>query len=494
MPGRPSPGRSASPPADQVVTDWPHRYLAAEAAAGRLDARTVVCVLTHDPKFDIPLLQTALGLDLAYVGAMGSRRSHGQRLDSLLAAGVAPEDLEPAAFAHRAGPRRRHPGRGGRLHHRGAGGSRNRSARGLSLKHGSGPIHRYGRPDRPTPVAPIPQPRTPSIHTPLPAPPPYPAPPGDAMDMNTIEAVVRTADPADWQAGDAWLAGGTVLFSYGSFAFGKEPLRRLLDLGSTGWPAITVSDSGIELAATCTVAELYALPAGETGRAHAAAWPALELIRPCCDSFVASFKVWNMSTVGGNLCTSLPAGPMISLCAALDGVATVLGPGGASRTVPVAEFVTGDGRNCLAPGELLRSVHLPASALASPGGVPPPVAEQPGTVRGAADREARRRRRPGPHRHRRHQAPRAAALRGLPHSPAALAGARRRHPGRLYHDDIHGLPAWRRDMTYRLAEEIRAELAAPAGTRRRPAFPATSGRRRAPAPHQRQASPQQEGA
>ena len=185
------------------------------------------------------------------------------------------------------------------------------------------------------------------------------------MDMNTIEAVVRTADPADWRAGDAWLAGGTVLFSYGSFAFGKEPLKRLLDLGSTGWPAITVSESGIELAATCTVAELYALPASETGRAHAAAWPALELIRPCCDSFVASFKVWNMSTVGGNLCTSLPAGPMISLCAALDGVCTVLGPGGASRTVPVADFVTGDGRNALAPGELLRSVHLPASALAS---------------------------------------------------------------------------------------------------------------------------------
>ena len=185
------------------------------------------------------------------------------------------------------------------------------------------------------------------------------------MDMNTIEAVVRTADPADWRAGDAWLAGGTVLFSYGSFAFGKEPLKRLLDLGSTGWPAITVSESGIELAATCTVAELYALPASETGRAHAAAWPALELIRPCCDSFVASFKVWNMSTVGGNLCTSLPAGPMISLCAALDGVCTVLGPGGASRTVPVADFVTGDGRNSLAPGELLRSVHLPASALAS---------------------------------------------------------------------------------------------------------------------------------
>ncbi|GAA1793005.1 XdhC family protein [Pseudarthrobacter sulfonivorans] len=79
--------------ADEVVTDWPHRYLAAEAAAGRLDQRTVACVLTHDPKFDIPLLETALGLDLAYIGAMGSRRSHLQRVDDLLNAGVRPERI-----------------------------------------------------------------------------------------------------------------------------------------------------------------------------------------------------------------------------------------------------------------------------------------------------------------------------------------------------------------------------------------------------------------
>jgi xanthine dehydrogenase accessory factor len=79
--------------ADQVVTAWPHRYLAEEAAAGRIDARTVACVLTHDPKFDIPLLETALSLDLAYVGAMGSRRSHRQRVDLLLAAGVPAEAL-----------------------------------------------------------------------------------------------------------------------------------------------------------------------------------------------------------------------------------------------------------------------------------------------------------------------------------------------------------------------------------------------------------------
>jgi xanthine dehydrogenase accessory factor len=80
-------------PADDVVTAWPHRYLAAEAAAGRLDQRTAVCVLSHDPKFDIPLLETAMALDLAYVGAMGSRRSHLQRVDDLLNAGVRPERI-----------------------------------------------------------------------------------------------------------------------------------------------------------------------------------------------------------------------------------------------------------------------------------------------------------------------------------------------------------------------------------------------------------------
>ncbi|MGX9899893.1 XdhC family protein [Arthrobacter sp. SA17] len=79
--------------ADEVMTDWPHRYLAAEVEAGRIDARTAVCVLTHDPKFDVPLLAAALQLELAYVGAMGSRLSHRRRVESLLAEGVAPESL-----------------------------------------------------------------------------------------------------------------------------------------------------------------------------------------------------------------------------------------------------------------------------------------------------------------------------------------------------------------------------------------------------------------
>ena len=81
------------PEADEVVNAWPHDHLAAEVAAGRVDARTVVAVLTHDPKFDVPLLVTALASPAGYVGAMGSRRTHLTRLDGLRAAGVTDEQL-----------------------------------------------------------------------------------------------------------------------------------------------------------------------------------------------------------------------------------------------------------------------------------------------------------------------------------------------------------------------------------------------------------------
>ncbi|MGY0501363.1 XdhC family protein [Nocardia sp. FBN12] len=77
------------PAADEVVVDWPHRYLEAEQAAGRIDARTVVCVLTHDPKFDVPLLASALRLPaVAFIGALGSRRAHADRTTRLRDAGL----------------------------------------------------------------------------------------------------------------------------------------------------------------------------------------------------------------------------------------------------------------------------------------------------------------------------------------------------------------------------------------------------------------------
>ncbi|WP_037577561.1 XdhC family protein [Phaeacidiphilus oryzae] len=81
------------PEADEVVVDWPHRYLDGEVEAGRIDGRTVVCVLTHDHKFDVPLLERALRLPLGYVGAMGSRRTHGDRLALLREAGLTEDEL-----------------------------------------------------------------------------------------------------------------------------------------------------------------------------------------------------------------------------------------------------------------------------------------------------------------------------------------------------------------------------------------------------------------
>jgi xanthine dehydrogenase accessory factor len=80
--------------ADEVIVEWPHRYLAAEVEAGRVDSRTVLAVLTHDPKFDVPLLEVALRLpDVAYIGAMGSRRTHDDRLKRLVEAGLTPEEI-----------------------------------------------------------------------------------------------------------------------------------------------------------------------------------------------------------------------------------------------------------------------------------------------------------------------------------------------------------------------------------------------------------------
>src|SRR6478672_2046454 len=81
------------PEADEVIVEWPHRYLQAEVDAGRIDERTVLCVLTHDPKFDVPLLEVALRLPVAYVGAMGSRRTHDERLDRLREAGMTEAEL-----------------------------------------------------------------------------------------------------------------------------------------------------------------------------------------------------------------------------------------------------------------------------------------------------------------------------------------------------------------------------------------------------------------
>ncbi|WP_329181599.1 FAD binding domain-containing protein [Streptomyces sp. NBC_01477] len=274
------------------------------------------------------------------------------------------------------------------------------------------------------------------------------------MDLNTVREIRDARHPAPWRPGDAWLGGGTYLFS--------EPqphLRRLVDLSTTGWtPVLEADDGALEIAATCTIAQLSRY-GGQQLRATAA-----PLFEQCCRAFLASFKIWNMATVGGNLCNALPAGPMISLTAALDGVCLLRALDGGLRRVPVADFVTGAGRKDLAEGELLRSVTLPARALGSRTAfrqaslyglgrsgvlVIGTLDPQDGSVAVTLTASTVR-----PFRLRFAAPPTAAEL------SEAVAGAVADHE---WFDDIHGLPQWRRHMTFRLAEEIRRELTGDAG-------------------------------
>lgn len=177
------------------------------------------------------------------------------------------------------------------------------------------------------------------------------------MDLNTIEAIVPVTDADalrrahDGDPSTSVLAGGTWLFSV------PQPhLRTLVDLTTLGWEPFTVSAAGLRLAATCPIGALDQVP-------FPAEWTARPLFRQCARALLASFKVRAVATVGGNVCASLPAAAMTSLTAALDGVAELWAADGTVRSVPVAEFVTGDGSNVLAPGEVLRAIDLPDHAL-----------------------------------------------------------------------------------------------------------------------------------
>lgn len=81
--------RERFPEADEIVVEWPDEFL----ARAEVDARSAICALTHDPKFDVPLLKAALATPASYIGAMGSRRTHAHRVQDLVEEGVSEEDL-----------------------------------------------------------------------------------------------------------------------------------------------------------------------------------------------------------------------------------------------------------------------------------------------------------------------------------------------------------------------------------------------------------------
>lgn len=292
------------------------------------------------------------------------------------------------------------------------------------------------------------------------------------MDVTSVDEVLMCADPREWRPGDSWLAGGTVIYSYGTDVTRGAP-QRLLDITGARWQPLTwhadaAVGPSLEIAATCRVADLRALAdEPRPGGVDRAALPGLDLIPPVCDSFVASWKIWHMSTVGGNVATALPAGPLISLLTAWDATALILRPDGRRRRAAVADLVVGPTKTRLGYGELIRSFLVPGAALR----------QRPAFRRISLTERGRS----------------AALLIGRRTSERSLrlsvtasvgrpvmldiaadadlerrsgvvqadAGAWRtavdRKAGRWY-DDVHGDPAWRRLMTHRLGDEILAEL------------------------------------
>jgi CO/xanthine dehydrogenase FAD-binding subunit len=288
------------------------------------------------------------------------------------------------------------------------------------------------------------------------------------MDLAELRGVrvPRTLDEVWLQPGEAWLAGGSWLYST------PQPhLRGLVDLTGLGWSAVepippttpepASDEPGLRIGATCTVAGLLAATtpwAADPRRASVAA-----LARRCADAFLMSFKVQEVATIGGNICLGLPAGAMTSLTVALDARATLLTADGGARVVPVADLVTGPGRTDRRDDELLRGLDVDAAALTATYAVRTlsltPVGRSAAVVIGrldapsggctigvtaATDRPV---------------VLRFAALPTTAELTAAVAGIAEER----WYDDPHGAPDWRAHVTGVLAREVLDELHAGAG-------------------------------
>ncbi|WP_327156700.1 FAD binding domain-containing protein [Streptomyces tubercidicus] len=271
------------------------------------------------------------------------------------------------------------------------------------------------------------------------------------MDLTTVTEVVRRPSGrpgADWRAGDAWLAGGTWLFSV------EQPeLRRLIDLTALPWEPLVPGDTGLGIGATCTIHELYTAALPDE-------WSAGPLFPRSCEAFLSSFKVWSAATVGGNICMSLPAGPMITLTVALEARYELWAADGSVRTVDALDFVTGNNQNILAPGEILRRIDIPVHALRKRtahrrfsltrlgrstvfliGTQTPGTSELLLTVTAGTTRPVRMR------------------FDALPDA-RTLRQSIEAVPDGIWFDDPHGTPGHRRHLTLHFAEEIRRELMA----------------------------------
>ncbi|WNM23690.1 FAD binding domain-containing protein [Demequina capsici] len=173
------------------------------------------------------------------------------------------------------------------------------------------------------------------------------------MDLTAVTRYRRATTRADLllAPGERVLAGGTWLFS--------EPNRDvtgLVDIMSMPWQPLEVTDAGLRIGATCTIARLLAEP-------QVAGWSAQPLFGDAANALLASFKIWNEATVVGNVCRAFAAAAMLAACATLDATAEIWGADGTIRHVPVASLPTGNGTNTLQPSDVIRAIDVPARAL-----------------------------------------------------------------------------------------------------------------------------------
>ncbi|MCC4908555.1 FAD binding domain-containing protein [Microbacterium sp. cx-59] len=184
------------------------------------------------------------------------------------------------------------------------------------------------------------------------------------MDITTITSfrAARTRGDLALTPGERYIAGGTWLMS--------EPqpdTTGFVDLTTMGWADLEIDEQGLRIGATCTIARLLAWVEGRASDLPSPPpdWHAIGMIPDAANALLASFKIWNTATVGGNLCQTFSAGSLLSFTVALDGVAVIWTPDGGERRMPVASLPSGNGTNVLARGEVLRAIEIPAPALRS---------------------------------------------------------------------------------------------------------------------------------
>jgi CO/xanthine dehydrogenase FAD-binding subunit len=185
------------------------------------------------------------------------------------------------------------------------------------------------------------------------------------------------------------------------------------------------------------------------------------MIGECCRAFLASFKIWNTATVGGNICMSLPASPMASMVSSLEAILTLRDIDGSERELPAVDFTLGPHETALQPGELLVAITIPATVLRRRAAFRRSTLTHMGrstalligtassadgaftlTISAAT---------PRPVQIVTAHIPDAATLRDSLHQAIPDDG---------WFDDVHGSPEYRKHMSHYLAEQIRAELAA----------------------------------